>query len=76
MKKLARFFATCVVVLALSAVTFAGEMQTPGAPQQPPPPPEEISTPSLPSTDTSATWTFDAVAGSSELLATWFLNSF
>lgn len=77
MKKLTRFFAPYVLVLAISAVTFAGEMQTPGAaPPQPTPTPEEIQTAGVPSVDPSAAGIFDAVVGSAELMATWFLNSF
>lgn len=74
MKKLTRFFGTCLLVLAISAVTFAGEIQTPGAPQQTPAP-AASPTPGLPSVDT-APEIFDAVMESAELLATWFLNSF
>ena len=74
MKKLTRFFGACLLVLAMSAVTLAGEVQTPGAPQQTPVP-GEIHTPGLPSVDPAA-GTFDAVVESAELLATWFLNSF
>jgi hypothetical protein len=74
MKKLTRFFATCVVVLAISAATSAGELQTPGAPA-PQPTPSSIQIQGLPSLDPAA-GTLDAVLGSVELLATWFLNSF
>jgi hypothetical protein len=77
MKKLTRFFATYVLVLAVSAVTFAGEIQTPGAPApQPTPTPEEIHAQGLPGVDPSAAGMFDAVVESAELMATWFLNSF
>lgn len=74
MKKMTRFFGTSLLVVAMSAVTLAGEVQTPGAPQHMTLP-GEVPTPGLTSADPSA-GTFDAVVGSAELLATWFLNSF
>jgi hypothetical protein len=75
MKKLSRFFVTCLLVLAISAVTFAGETQTPGSPQQTPAP-GEMQTPGTPSVDPSAAETFDLVVEQVELVANWFLNSF
>ena len=76
MKKLTRFFAACVVVVAISAATSAGELQTPGAPAaQPTPTPGQSPTPGTPSLDPSSP-TLDAVLESVELMATWFLNSF
>jgi len=51
MKKLARFFATSLLVVTLSMVAFAdgGEIQGPGSPE--PPPPGETQGPGTPVTD-------------------------
>jgi hypothetical protein len=75
MKKLTNLFATCLLVLSLSAFAFAGETQGPSSPQ--PPPPGETQGPSIvvqsPS-ENLADASIDALRAATELVARWFLN--
>jgi hypothetical protein len=75
MKKLTHLFATCLLVLSLSAFAFAGETQGPSSPQ--PPPPGETQGPGMvvqSPTEDPADASFDALGEATELMTRWFLN--
>ena len=77
MSKLTRFFAISLLVLSMSAVTFAGETQGPGSPE--PPPPGETQGPGAPTSSTTTSGDnlsseYDIIVQDSEELARWVLN--
>ena len=77
MSKLTRFCAISLLVLSMSALTFAGEMQGPGAPE--PPPPGEMQGPGAPTSSTtpsgdSLSSDYEIIVQGSEELARWVLD--
>jgi len=76
MSKLTRFCAISLLVLSMSALTFAGEMQGPGSPE---PPPGEMQGPGAPTPSTTTSGDnlssdYDIIVQSSQEWARWVLN--